>query len=58
MPLVDVDLQTLVTQMTGVFASAKSAGLAIVGGAVGIALVFIAARFGYGLLRRWLAKAG
>lgn len=53
----DADLQTLVTQMTGIFGDAKTGGLAIVGGAIAIGIIFICAKWLWGKTRAWLAKA-
>jgi hypothetical protein len=54
----NADLNTLVTQMGDVFSNSKQAGLVIVGGAIAIGIIFVAARWAWARLRQWLAKAG
>jgi hypothetical protein len=54
----NADLSTLVTQMNSVFSNAKDAGLVVVGSAIAIGIIFVAARWAWARLRQWLAKAG
>lgn len=56
--MTNTDLQTLVTQMQGVFDEVKAGGLIIVGAAIAVGLVFIGARWLWARTRQWLAKAG
>lgn len=50
------DLSTIVTAMTGVFDSVKSAGITIVTTAIGLGVIFIGAKWLWGKTRQWLAK--
>jgi len=50
------ELSTLCTSMLDVFDNAKAGGLIIVGGAIGIGVIFITAVWLWGKLRKWLAR--
>lgn len=48
---------TLFQKMIDMFGTAGTIGVAIIGGAVALGLIVILARWGWGLLKKWLASS-
>jgi hypothetical protein len=44
-------------KMVDMFGTAGTIGLAVIGGAVALGLIVVLARWGWGLLKKWLASA-
>lgn len=51
------DTQSIFQKMIDMFGVAGLIGIAIIGGAVALGLMVILARWGWGLVKGWLAKA-
>lgn len=51
------ELQTIVTEMTGIFDSVKSAGVTLVIAAISLGLIFVGAQWLWGKTKTWLKKA-
>lgn len=50
-------LEPITTAINGMFNDAKTAGLALVIGAIGIGVIFVAGKWIWGVAKEWLKKA-
>lgn len=50
-------LDTILASMTGIFGTVSTAGVTIVTAAIGLGVTFLGAKWLWGKVRQWLAKA-